>query len=75
MNLIRLLLLALAIWLFTLVVKRYLALARRKQRGGAPRIGTMVRCAVCGLHVPEAEALKRRDQYFCSAEHRDKASV
>lgn len=72
MNLIRLLLLALAIWLFTLVVKRYLALARRK-RGETPRIGTMVRCAVCGLHVPEAEALKRHDQYFCSTEHRDQA--
>ncbi|MCL4316510.1 MAG: hypothetical protein M1527_06715 [Gammaproteobacteria bacterium] len=74
MNLIRLLLLALGIWLLTLVVKRYLAAAGRK-RGGTPRIGTMVRCAVCGLHVPEAEAVKRRDQYFCSAEHRDKASV
>lgn len=74
MNLIRLLLLALGVWLLTLAVKRYLALARRK-RGEAPRIGAMVRCAVCGLHVPEVEALRRHDQYFCSAEHRDQASV
>jgi uncharacterized protein len=74
MNLIRLLLLALGIWLLTLVVKRYLALARRK-REGAPRIGTMVRCALCGLHIPESEALKRREQYFCCAEHRDQTPV
>ncbi len=74
MNLIRLLLIVLAVWLLTLVVKRYLALSKRA-RGEPSRIGSMVRCAVCGLHVPEAEALKHRDQYFCCAEHRDKEPV
>lgn len=31
---------------------------------------TMVRCAHCGVHVPEADALADADMSFCSAEHR-----
>lgn len=29
----------------------------------------MVRCAHCGVHLPESEALRRNDQYFCSRRH------
>lgn len=74
MNLFRLLTLAIVVWLLVLAYKRFVAPAKR-MRAAPPRIGTMVRCAVCDLHVPEAEALKRHDQYFCSAEHRDKEPV
>lgn len=74
MSLFRLLTLAIVVWLLVLAYKRFVAPAKRT-RAASPRIGTMVRCAVCGLHVPEAEAVKRRDQYFCCAEHRDKEPV
>ncbi len=74
MNLIRLLLLALGVWLLTRVIKRYMASAKR-MRNETPRVGTMVRCAQCGLHVPEADAIKYRDRYFCCAEHRDEQSA
>lgn len=33
----------------------------------------MVRCEVCGTHVPKPEALAKNDRYYCSKQHRDQA--
>ena len=33
----------------------------------------MVACAVCGLHVPQAEATAGRQGWYCGAEHRRRA--
>lgn len=30
----------------------------------------MVRCKVCGVHLPRSESVESRDEYFCSEEHR-----
>jgi uncharacterized protein len=40
--------------------------ARRPSRRPAQR---MVRCARCGIHVPEAEAVGDGERLFCSVEH------
>ncbi|SHF64866.1 uncharacterized protein SAMN02745148_03189 [Modicisalibacter ilicicola DSM 19980] len=32
----------------------------------------MVRCSQCRVHLPEDEALRQGDRWFCSHEHRDK---
>jgi uncharacterized protein len=29
----------------------------------------MVRCGVCGVHLPTSEAITSRGDYFCSKEH------
>lgn len=29
----------------------------------------MTECAVCGLHLPRADALSAQGRYFCCAEH------
>ncbi|WP_346796558.1 PP0621 family protein [Halomonas sp. Bachu 37] len=34
--------------------------------------GQMVRCRWCDVHVPENEALRDREQWFCSSAHRDR---
>ena len=34
----------------------------------------MVRCKVCGVHLPRSESIESRDDYFCSEEHRRIAS-
>lgn len=31
---------------------------------------TMRKCEHCGVHLPEAEACRQGDQFFCSEEHR-----
>ena len=47
--------------------------ARRREEGQhqAPRSGAedMVRCKVCGIHLPRSESLTFRDDFFCSEEH------
>lgn len=60
--------------ILTLVI--YLALAglRRLLRGRRPALEAdgsvrMVRCRRCGLHVPEHEAVRQGEAYYCSREH------
>ncbi|MDR5899378.1 PP0621 family protein [Halomonas vilamensis] len=34
--------------------------------------GQMVRCQWCDVHVPEEDALREQNQWFCSSAHRDR---
>ncbi|PJX13050.1 hypothetical protein CWI66_14510 [Halomonas sp. 141] len=34
--------------------------------------GQMVRCRWCDVHVPESEALRDHEQWFCCSAHRDR---
>ncbi len=51
---------------------------RRRARGapGTPpseaSTEVMVRCALCGIHVPRGESLVVRDRYFCCADHQQR---
>lgn len=38
-----------------------------------PRVQTMLRCHVCGTHVPESEAAHGAHGAYCSAAHRAQA--
>lgn len=38
--------------------------------GTGGRAERMVRCAHCGLYLPEAESLEARGRTFCSEEHK-----
>ena len=31
--------------------------------------GAIIRCAWCGVHVPEAEAWREGDRYYCTRQH------
>lgn len=71
MNIIRLLILALVVWLIYRMVSRMLT-KPRNGKPSTPELGTnMVRCAHCGIHLPENEAIYRDGQPYCSKEHRD----
>jgi len=75
-TLIRLIAIAVVLWLAWTILRRWLARARahRPLRGGghAPRqVEQMVRCAHCGLHVPEKEAVAAGGRHYCSTRHRD----
>jgi uncharacterized protein len=48
--------------------------AARQKPAAVPQ--TMVRCALCGLHLPRQEALPgARAQLYCSAAHRQQAQL
>jgi len=69
MNLVRLIIIALVIWLVVRMVRRYFDKSTQSSndRGAMPK--KMVRCAHCGLHIPESEAVHSDAQYYCSLEH------
>ena len=37
-----------------------------------PRL-EMVRCATCGVHLPESDAVRAQADYYCSVEHLNQA--
>lgn len=47
--------------------------ARKPQASQAALPNEMVRCAVCGLHLPASEALTSTRGNFCSPEHQRQA--
>ncbi|GAB4289771.1 MAG: PP0621 family protein [Thiohalomonadaceae bacterium] len=72
MNLIRLLVIAAVVWLAYVLFKRWLAEKQPpRPEGEQRRQERMVKCAYCGVHVPESQALHRGNQSYCSPEHRD----
>jgi uncharacterized protein len=77
MNLIRILALALIIWLIYRMIKQWLTNKRDRQvesRKETPAVGKMVKCEQCGLHIPEQEAVQSQGRHFCSIQHRDQFS-
>ena len=42
-----------------------------RARDELPAPEGMLRCAHCGVHLPESEALRERGRAYCSAAHRD----
>jgi len=72
MNLARLIVIAVAIWLALYLLRRLFNRSTPtptdKTTAGSPE--NMVRCAQCGLHLPEAEAIAHQGRYYCCEEHR-----
>lgn len=68
MTLLRLFLIAAAVWLVAFFIRRLLRQRRDNALKQQPP-GDMVRCAHCGLHLPKSEALRHDDLYFCSRQH------
>lgn len=72
MNLIRLIVIGLIIWLLYRMFLRVLQKpASRQQKQPKSIARDMVKCAHCGLHIPTDEALVRDNKHYCSTEHRD----
>jgi uncharacterized protein len=70
--LLRLLLIALAVaavlWLVRTKRSDKVPPPRARDSVGPP--GRMVRCAVCALHLPAADAVADGDTYYCGEAHR-----
>lgn len=63
----KLLLIAIAIWLIIVILKRYRASMQRPS--APPQAEDMVQCDTCGLHLPKGDSLFRNDKYYCSNAH------
>ncbi|MFN0039855.1 MAG: PP0621 family protein [Burkholderiales bacterium] len=53
----------------------YLLIRSHRRRGQvaapppSPHAENMVRCKVCGVHLPTSEAMTSRNEFYCSKEH------
>ena len=56
------------------LLKRWLASLPRESNKTPDKIGRMVRCHYCDLHIPEAEAIRGKAGWYCSDEHRKLAN-
>jgi uncharacterized protein len=72
MGLIRFLIFALAAWLiFTLAKRFFNQISLSKPKPKKP-VTHMVKCHECGVHIPEADAIRVDDRFYCE-EHRNQA--
>lgn len=70
MNLIRLIVIALIIYLVIQIFKRWAANKRSTPSSSQQNNDNkMVKCETCHLHIPESDALQKNGQFFCSQEH------
>jgi len=71
MNLFRLIIIVLAVWIAYRIWQNF----RAKAKTIAPKpkspqaIADMVECAVCQMHIPENEALRNGNKIYCSRQH------
>jgi uncharacterized protein len=42
----------------------------RNEQSRDPKIEAIVKCAYCGLHVPQSESVFDRGHYYCDEKHR-----
>ena len=70
LGLIRVAIIILIALLIYRLLKRWLATLPRESKKAPDKIGRMVRCHYCDLHIPEAEAVHGPDGWYCSEEHR-----
>ena len=49
--------------------RRELGERRPQPKPEKPQAENMVRCGVCGIHLPRSESLTSRGDYYCSEEH------
>lgn len=69
MNLIRIIVIGLIIYLLIRIFKRWSANKTSHVAKKQSEHDKMVRCDICQLHVPENEALKKNGKFYCSQEH------
>ena len=68
MPVIRILLIALALWIVFRLIKKVIG-PEKITRKQPPQYEDMVTCVHCGLHLPRSEAIEHVGKSFCSSEH------
>lgn len=69
MSLIRLIVIALIIYLLIQIFKRWSANKNNLPSTQEDNSTKMVQCKTCQLHIPENEAFKKDGEFYCSQAH------
>ncbi len=69
-QILRLIILAIGVWLVFRFVRDFLRRAATDARKHTPdKPGEMVACAKCGTFVPRQDAISSNGKFFCTREH------
>ena len=73
MNLFRLLIIAAIVWLVIRIFKNWQEknLTAKKNTDKDSTIKNMVQCSKCDVHLPEQEAIRSNNKFYCCEEHKD----
>ncbi|HEU4709119.1 MAG TPA: PP0621 family protein [Methylophilaceae bacterium] len=71
---LKILLLAIIVWLLYRILQRYAGSVQTQDREAAPH-STMLQCAHCGLHLPEEESLNINGKHYCCKAHSEQAEA
>jgi uncharacterized protein len=74
MPLFRLLIIALIIGGIIYLYRRITNQRSVQKQHPEERSTSAVKCELCGLHVPEHEAVRRNNHIYCCQDHADKAA-
>ncbi len=67
---IRYLLLGVVLWLVYRAIRRYIWQRKREQSARQARQAmNMVVCDYCGVHLPQDEAIRQGERYYCCKDH------
>ena len=69
MGLIRLITFLLVAWVVWSMYRKYQRAMGASARGKSLPNKTFVKCVYCDVHLPEAEAVKEGNDWFCSRKH------
>jgi len=56
---------AAAVWFW----RKFKSPATKQQHANEPDAALMVRCAHCGVHLPQDRALRLRQEWYCTQAH------
>jgi uncharacterized protein len=64
----KILLLGLALWLVLPLLRQYRRSVGQPEQPSQPS-QDMVRCSVCGVHLPKSESFQKNGQHYCCTDH------
>ncbi len=67
---IKLIVLAVGVWLIYRILKGYSRSVGHERPTQADSVEDMVRCTQCGVHLPRSESILSQGKFYCSDEHR-----
>jgi uncharacterized protein len=56
-------------WIIGVETRAKTAAAQQRQQQRPLAGGKVVKCRYCEVHLPEREALRQNEEWFCNAEH------
>lgn len=72
MGITRLIVIVAVIWLIWFILTRFQQrqLEKKKAKKTETPLSNVKKCQVCGIYVPEREALAHNGRYYCSEAHK-----